>query len=87
MLVRSKDGHIKDPSGKALLELLDNFSVYKMTQKKTIEKEGSSEKSENDQSKVHPFAVRSTLFPSDIEEIGGSTFKQSSYNGYTNEDG
>ena len=45
---KSKDGHIKDPSGKALLELLDTFSVYKMTQKKTIKKEGSSEKSEND---------------------------------------
>ena len=83
---KSKDGHIKDPSGKALLELLDTFSVYKMTQKKTIKKEGSSEKSENDQSKVHPFVVRSTLFPSDIEEIGGSTFKQISHNGYTNED-
>ena len=41
---KSKDGHIKDalPSGKALLELLDTFSyaVYKMTQKKTIKKEG-----------------------------------------------
>ena len=86
--MKSKDGHIKVPSGKALVELLDTFyyAVYKMTQKKTIKKEGSSEKSENDQIKVHPFAVRSTLFPSDTEEIGGSSFKQSSQNGYTNED-
>ena len=54
---KSKDGHIKDPSGKALLELLDTFSVYKMTQKKTIKKEESSEKSENDQSEVHSFIL------------------------------
>ena len=35
---------------------------------------------------IHLRLDRSTLFPSDIEEIGGSTFKQSSHNGYTNED-
>ena len=82
---KSKDGHIKAPSGKALIELLDTFyyAVYKMTQKKIVKKDGSSEKSENDESKVHPFAFRSTLFLPDIEEIGGSNFKQSSH---TNED-
>ena len=80
---KSKDGHIKVPSGKALIELLDTFyyAVYKMTQKKIVKKEGSSVKS--DKSKVHPFAFRSTLFPPDIEEIGGSNFRESSH---TNED-
>ena len=85
IVCKSKDSHIKVPSGKALIELLDTFyyAVYKMTQKKIVKKDGSSEKSENDESKVHPFAFRSTLFLPDIEEIGGSNFKQSSH---TNED-
>ena len=56
---KSKDGHIKVPSGKVFVELLDTlyYAVYKMTQKKTIKKEESSEKSENDQSEVHSFIL------------------------------
>ena len=77
---KTEDGNIKVPSGKAFVELLDTFyhAVYTMTQKKAIKKEMSSEKSESDHRKV--------LFPSDIEEIGGSSFKRINQDDDTNED-
>ena len=77
---KTKDSNIKVYSEKAFVEQFDTFyyAVYTMTQKKVIKKERSSEKSEADHRKF--------VFLSDIEEIGGFSFKRINQDDDTNED-